>query len=36
MIKMARLTQTLEAQFVGSAPLEKAIRENLQELKYGR
>ena len=34
--KMMYLTKTLEAQFDDSARTEKAIRENLQGLGYGK
>jgi type I restriction enzyme M protein len=34
-VKMARLTQELEVQFVNSAKLEKMIRDNLKGLGYG-
>lgn len=34
--KMARLMKDLEAQFAESASLEKAIRENMKGLGYGK
>jgi hypothetical protein len=33
---MKRLTTTLEEQFAASAKLERAIRQNLKGLEYGR